>query len=106
MAQGLRIERFSGRGVVPWIPEVARLCIAVFREYPYLCDGTLAYEQEYLKDLAGSASGVVVTAFDGDEAVGASTGMPLEDLDEEAESPKPLVFWVKPLTAPLTGVPV
>jgi GNAT superfamily N-acetyltransferase len=87
MAEGLRIERFSGRGVVPWISAVARLRIAVFREYPYLYDGSLAYEQEYLKELAGSERSVVVVALDGDEAAGASTGMPLAEEPAELQRP-------------------
>ena len=67
MSEELGIQRFSGRGVPPWISAVARR-ITVFHDSPYLYDGGLAYGQEYRKDL-----------------------------DEEAQPPKFMTFWVKPL---------
>ncbi|MEZ5455033.1 MAG: GNAT family N-acetyltransferase [Lysobacteraceae bacterium] len=58
---------------------VAALRIAVFRHYPYLYDGDLAYEASYLRVYAESARSVFVLAQDGDRIVGASTGIPLQD---------------------------
>ncbi len=59
--------------------DVARLRINVFRAFPYLYDGDLAYEEQYLQIYRESEDAVLVGAFDGDVLVGASTGMPLED---------------------------
>lgn len=58
------------------IPDVARLRIEVFREFPYLYDGSLAYEEEYLRTYASSEEALVVVARHGDEVVGVSTAMP------------------------------
>lgn len=61
------------------IREVAQLRIDVFRDWPYLYDGDLVYEQTYLQPYLDSASVIVVGAWDGDRLVGVSTGAPMED---------------------------
>jgi GNAT superfamily N-acetyltransferase len=75
-----------GDEVTTSLPAVAALRIAVFREYPYLYDGTLAYEEEYLAGYAASPQSLVVIARDGETVVGAATAMPLA-LNEEAAVP-------------------
>ncbi len=57
--------------------DLARLRIAVFRDWPYLYDGDEAYEREYLRAYAAPGA-VVVAAMDGDRMVGAATGAPME----------------------------
>lgn len=61
---------------------LARLRIEVFREYPYLYDGSLDYEKRYLERLSASDRGLLVAAEDGENLVGASTAMPLADAEE------------------------
>ena len=39
----LRIERLSGDALLQYLPELARLRITVFRAFPYLYDGDMAY---------------------------------------------------------------
>jgi GNAT superfamily N-acetyltransferase len=73
------IRRVSGAEILPFIHDVARLRIAVFREFPYLYDGNLAYEEKYLQRYTHSNLTVIVLAIDGQKVVGASTGMPLDD---------------------------
>jgi hypothetical protein len=53
-----------GDEVTASLPAVAALRIAVFREYPYLYDGTLAHEEEYLAGYAASPQSLVVVARD------------------------------------------
>jgi GNAT superfamily N-acetyltransferase len=65
------------------IPAVAALRIAVFREWPYLYDGDLAYEERYLQPYRDNAQTVLVGAFDGRRLVGAATGMPLLAHDDD-----------------------
>lgn len=77
----------NGAAITPYIPAVAQLRIAVFREFPYLYDGDLAYERDYLSHYAASPDSVVVLALESDEVVGASTGLPLEDADSEFQIP-------------------
>lgn len=75
----IEIHTFNGAGVVPHLDAVAALRIEVFRDWPYLYDGDADYERGYLAVYARSPASLFVLAFDGDEVVGASTGMPLAD---------------------------
>ncbi|MDH5824131.1 GNAT family N-acetyltransferase [Luteimonas sp. RD2P54] len=81
------IRRISGAALRPWLDQVARLRIAVFRDWPYLYEGDRAYEQAYLEAYAASADSVFVLAFDGDAVVGAATGLPLADDDAAFQAP-------------------
>ena len=76
------IERVSGPQLTPYIPALAALRIEVFREFPYLYDGTLEYEARYLQQYQSSERGVIVIARDGAEVVGASTALPLVEQPE------------------------
>ena len=75
----LRIETLTGAALEAALDDVARLRIEVFRAWPYLYDGDLAYEREYLQSYRDSAGAVVVGAFDADRLVGAATSTPLAD---------------------------
>ncbi len=79
----LRIETLTGAALDAALDDVARLRIAVFRDWPYLYDGDLAYERDYLQSYRDSAGAVVVGAFDGAQLVGAATGTPLADHAED-----------------------
>nr|WP_273544928.1 GNAT family N-acetyltransferase [Heliomarina baculiformis] len=57
--------------------------ISVFRDWPYLYDGDLAYERNYLEAYRSSDRAAVVGAFDGEKLVGAATGTPLSDHAKE-----------------------
>ncbi|MEI7866442.1 MAG: GNAT family N-acetyltransferase [Candidatus Methylumidiphilus sp.] len=81
------IKHLSGKAVEPWIPELARLRITVFRDFPYLYDGTLAYEENYLQTYVRSPESIVILALDGDKVVGASTGLPMGDETPEFQQP-------------------
>lgn len=83
----IRVEPLTGERLAAHLPDVARLRIEVFREFPYLYDGDLDYERRYLAALAASAEAVIVVAFDGAEVVGASTGAPLATQMDEVTAP-------------------
>jgi len=68
-----------GRDSVPRLEALAHLRIRVFRDFPYLYDGDLAYEADYLARYAESPTSLFVFAFDGDALIGAATGMPLAE---------------------------
>lgn len=69
------------------LPELARLRIEVFRAFPYLYDGEMAYEERYLRTYAASPGAIVVGAWDGGRLVGAATGAPMEDHAAEFARP-------------------
>lgn len=83
----ITIRCLSGRAIEPYLSDLARLRIAVFRDFPYLYDGTQEYEEKYLRTYVESPDSVVVLAYDGDQAVGASTGLPMADETEEFQRP-------------------
>jgi GNAT superfamily N-acetyltransferase len=83
----LRIERLSGEPLLQYLPELARLRIAVFRAFPYLYDGDMAYEERYLQTYIKAKDSVIVLAWDGDRIVGASTAIPLREETPEVQAP-------------------
>lgn len=83
----LRLEDFRGPALAPHLDALGRLRIAVFREYPYLYDGDLDYEREYLRVYLESPRSQVTLAFHGAEVVGATTCLPLADEGPEFQAP-------------------
>ena len=79
----LRLQNIHGTELEPHLDALGALRIAVFREYPYLYDGSLEYERDYLRVYLRSKGSLVVLAFDGDRVVGATTCLPM--LDEGPE---------------------
>lgn len=75
----MRIETLTGADLADALDDVARLRISVFRDWPYLYDGTLDYEREYLQAYAQSPRAILVAVYDGDWLVGASTAAPLAE---------------------------
>jgi GNAT superfamily N-acetyltransferase len=83
----LALECATGPAILPHLDAVARLRIAVFRDWPYLYEGDAGYEREYLAAYAQTAGSIVVLARDGDAVVGASTGIPLAGEDAAFQAP-------------------
>lgn len=75
----MKIAVLRGDALARTLPDVARLRIEVFRDWPYLYDGDLRYEERYLQSYRESPEAIVVGAYDGESLVGASTGTPLAD---------------------------
>lgn len=83
----MQIRLLCGGAIAPHINDLARLRLTVFREFPYLYDGTLEYEARYLATYAESKESLFVLALDGERVVGASTGLPMADETEEFQRP-------------------
>jgi GNAT superfamily N-acetyltransferase len=75
----LRIENVHGKEIEPYLDALGALRITVFKTFPYLYDGSLIYERDYLRAYVECPRSLVVLAFHGDAAVGATTCMPLAD---------------------------
>ena len=84
---GIALRLVRGAAVAPHLGDLARLRIAVFREWPYLYAGDAAYERDYLAVYARSPDSVFVLALDGETVVGASSGLPLADEGEAFRAP-------------------
>ena len=70
-----------------WLEDIAALRRTVFRDWPYLYDGSLAYERQYIASYRDHPGALIVGALDGDRLVGVSTSTPIEDLGAEFAGP-------------------
>lgn len=75
----ISVRSLTGDDLAAALPDLARLRIAVFRDWPYLYEGSFDYEHRYLQSYRDSARAILVGAFDGDRLIGAATGTPMED---------------------------
>jgi GNAT superfamily N-acetyltransferase len=87
MAEDLPISRVTGEALKTLLPDLARLRIQVFRDFPYLYDGTEAYEHAYLKTYLRSPRAAVIVARQNGQIVGASTCLPLTDETDDVQAP-------------------
>jgi GNAT superfamily N-acetyltransferase len=71
------VAPLTGTAFADALPDLARLRMTVFRDWPYLYDGTLEYEQGYLRRFSESPGAVIVAASDGPRIVGAATASPM-----------------------------
>ena len=75
----LAIRALTEADLDRFLPDVARLRMQVFRDWPYLYEGSFEYEHRYLQSYRDSAGAILVGAFDGSSLVGVATGTPMED---------------------------
>lgn len=83
----MEILRLHGGEIEQHWQELAALRMRVFREYPYLYQGTFDYEREYLSAYWRSNGSRVILLRDDGSAVGASTCLPLADESPEFRAP-------------------
>lgn len=67
--------------------DLAQLRIAVFRDFPYLYEGTFDYEKEYLNTYSHSERSIVFAVYHDNKMIGATTAIPLLDETEEVQAP-------------------
>jgi len=77
----------TGASIGELFDDLAQLRITVFREYPYLYEGTVDYEREYLGTYTRSEKSFLFAVYDGGKMVGATTCIPLTDETEEVQEP-------------------
>lgn len=73
----IRYEALYGQAAQTSVQDLARLRIQVFREYPYLYDGTEAYESRYLETYFKCPQSLIILAWDDLRVIGATTAIPL-----------------------------
>jgi hypothetical protein len=85
----LAIRRYAGNNpaLTRYLPDLARLRIQVFRDFPYLYDGSYEYEEKYLQTYVDCPESVVVLVLDGEQVVGATTGLPMDAESPEFQQP-------------------
>lgn len=83
----LHFKILSGHQAREFSIQLAQLRIKVFKHYPYLYDGSLEYEREYLQSYFNCRHSRIILCFDGEKVVGASTVIPLENETENIKKP-------------------
>ena len=101
LPETITVKPLTGEEITHHLDAVAHLRIRVFRDWPYLYDGTLDYERDYLQTYRDSAGALLVGAFDGARLVGASTSTPMEDHADSFGAPFAATTY--PLTDILYG---
>ncbi|MFZ2103399.1 MAG: GNAT family N-acetyltransferase [Oricola sp.] len=81
------VRRLARGEVAALFDDLARLRIAVFRDWPYLYDGDMEYERRYLETYLQAPGAFVCGAFDGERLVGAATASPLAQHKAEFAEP-------------------
>ncbi|MAB10592.1 GNAT family N-acetyltransferase [Hyphomonas sp.] len=95
----VNIRPLSGADLDAALPALARLRIEVFRAYPYLYAGSLAYEETYLRKFAQAKDAFIVAAETEDgEIVGCATGSGMDDQHAEFALPLSAAGYDLPTT--------
>jgi GNAT superfamily N-acetyltransferase len=82
----IELVRLFGSQISAHIPELAKLRLRIFNEFPYLYVGTEEYEHRYLSVYAASQDSMAVLALDGNQVVGALTTIPFFDEHEDMKA--------------------
>lgn len=77
----------TGAAITERFDDLARLRIEVFHDFPYLYEGSVEYEREYLGTYAGSSRALLFAVYDGSRMIGATTCIPLSDETPEVQEP-------------------
>ena len=89
-------QLFTGPEILPHIDALAKLRIQIFREYPYIYDGDMAYEQHYLNKFVSAKDSFIAVLFESEKqqnpqkdnkVIGALTGLPLSLEDTHLKKP-------------------
>lgn len=83
----IRYQPLQGSAIRKHWQSLAALRLQVFRDWPYLHEGTLDYERQYLETYARCADSLVVLAWEGLQCVGATTALPLCDAEAAMRAP-------------------
>lgn len=83
----IQVRALKGAELEAALDGVAELRITVFRDWPYLYDGSREYEREYLATYRDNPGAFLVGAFHEGRLIGASTSTPMEDHAPEFAAP-------------------
>lgn len=86
----------SGQEALPYLEKLGQLRIVVFYDFPYLYEGDLNYERDYLRIYTEHPESIVFGLEAEDRWIGATTGMPL--ICEAKNIQKPFIDVGIPLT--------
>lgn len=85
--EALRFETLNGGQIAGRIEPLAKVRIEVFRDWPYLYEGSLDYERHYLDTYARSPGSLAVLVWEAERCIGATTSQPLAEATDAAQRP-------------------
>ena len=83
----ITVRSLTGSEFEAALSSLADLRIRIFREWPYLYDGDLEYEERYLARFIEAERAILAVATDGERILGAATAAPLSGEAEEFRKP-------------------
>ncbi len=83
----LQFKCLKGKDIEAYLADLANLRILVFYDYPYLYEGDLEYEKNYLKTYSACPQSFLVLVLDENKVVGASTASPLTHETADLKAP-------------------
>jgi GNAT superfamily N-acetyltransferase len=81
------VTKLTGEDLRTRLDDLGKLRIEIFRAWPYLYKGTIAYERQYLPRYAEAKTGTMIVAEDNGAIVGASTALGLDEEDDHVQQP-------------------
>lgn len=86
-AAAIQVEIWNSKDLSQNLKAAAELRIQVFRDFPYLYEGTIDYEKKYLQVYLESSNSLFVAVKDQERLVGLSSAIPLLDETEQVQAP-------------------
>lgn len=83
----LDIKILHGNEAKPFLNDIAQMRIEMFREFPYLYDGSIEYERNYLEGYFSSPSSTIILGFSGKRLIAFSSSIALNDEMDEIKQP-------------------
>jgi GNAT superfamily N-acetyltransferase len=83
----MELKNYFGKEIATVIDELGNLRISVFRSFPYLYEGNLAYEKDYLQTYINANDSMLFSIWENGEMVGATTCIPLINETVEVKEP-------------------
>ncbi|QLH36622.1 MAG: hypothetical protein HWD61_11200 [Parachlamydiaceae bacterium] len=86
-SQDINIKSFEGKEILPYVKEITELCLIIYKEYPFLYEGTEAEYLPFIEYYAQSDQSIACIVFDHARPVGVAIGMPLHLMREKYQTP-------------------
>lgn len=75
----VKIKKLQGEEVLSYLPDLAALRTSEFKNYPYLYDGDIKREHEYLSTYVKCKDFVLLAMIDDSHVIGVTTGIPIKE---------------------------
>lgn len=85
-SEEIKIQVFKGKEIAPYVQDISELRLDFFRNYPYLYDGEIVSDKEYVQMYPNSEHAILVVAKDNEKVIGVVTGLPMDEAPEDIKN--------------------